>query len=505
MPNVGFNIMANMVGNAWNVVLNLAAVPAYVAFMGIESFGLVGFFNSLFGVCAVLDLGMGATMNREMARLQALPSKDVKMRDTLRTLELTYWIIAVLIGSAVVVAAPAISTYWFQLNDLSTRTVTESVMLMGVIISVRLPFVLYQNGLLGIQKQVLLNIIIVVWGTLRVALSLLVLWKISSTIRAFLLCQAAVEIARTSSVAFVLRCSLPSPRIRTKFRLEILHDTGRFALGSAGISITGMLFIQMDKILLSKLLTMKAFGYYSLASTVAVTGFYSLITPFFNAYYPKITEIVSLRRVDELRKVYHLYSQAVSITVLPAATLIALFSGEIIQAWTGDIISAKECSTLVSFMIVGTALNGLMQVPYSLQLAEGWTSLALRCNFIMGMFLIPLLLVLVNWYGAIGGALTWLIVNTIYVLVAIQLMHTRLLPTEKWAWYFNDVLKPLLGSLLIGIAGRLFFPEGISRSPTVFYLFALLLLAIFVSSSLAGEIRVCGIRLLRSVLDRKNR
>ncbi|KOR31756.1 hypothetical protein TI05_11605 [Achromatium sp. WMS3] len=39
--------------------MSLAFIPLYIKFLGIESFGLIGFFTTLQSIFALLDLGLG--------------------------------------------------------------------------------------------------------------------------------------------------------------------------------------------------------------------------------------------------------------------------------------------------------------------------------------------------------------------------------------------------------------------------------------------------------------
>ena len=94
--------------------MGLAFVPIYIKFLGIEAYGLIGFFAMLQGAFQILDLGLSQTMNREMARYAALPEKAGESRDFVRTLEIGYWAIGVVIGIGVVIAAPFIAGHWIQ-------------------------------------------------------------------------------------------------------------------------------------------------------------------------------------------------------------------------------------------------------------------------------------------------------------------------------------------------------------------------------------------------------
>ena len=53
----------------WSVVSVYLFIPIYLTFLGPEAYGLIGFYTTLLGVLAFTDLGLTATLNREMARL----------------------------------------------------------------------------------------------------------------------------------------------------------------------------------------------------------------------------------------------------------------------------------------------------------------------------------------------------------------------------------------------------------------------------------------------------
>ena len=122
--------------------------------------------------------------------------------------------------------------------------------------------------------------------------------------------------------------------------------------------------------------------------------------------------------------------------------------------WTQSPETAGNTHLLLSILVMGTAINGLMNIPYALQLAYGWTRLAFLGNFVSVLLLMPLMIVLTKWYGAVGAASVWVILNVGYMFIIIPIMHRRLLPTEKWRWYFEDVGRPLITALVVAVIGR---------------------------------------------------
>jgi O-antigen/teichoic acid export membrane protein len=451
------NIAANFGGNLWTGLMGLVFVPLYIHFMGIEAYGLMGIFAALLGLFALLDMGLSSTLNREMARLSVQKDKAQDMRDLVRTLEIPYCLVGLVIAATVVLTSPLIAYHWVQVKNLSPSSVQTAVMLMGLCVAFQWPIGFYSGGLMGLQRQVLLNGINVTVATFRGAGAVLILWLVSPTVEAFFAWQIAISATHVSSIVFFLRRSLPSTARPPRFRRDVLRNIWRFAAGMTAIALTSTLLMQLDKIILSRMLSLEMFGYYTLANVMAMT-LYRFIGPVFSATYPKLTSLVQLAAAEEIVRLYHKSAQLVSVLVLPAALVVAFFSREILFLWTRSSVTADNAHLLVSILVMGTAFNGLMNIPYSLQLAHGWTRLAFLVNIAAVLSLTPLMILLAQRFGAIGAAYIWAIMNFGFILVTISIMHRRLLPAEKWRWYFVDVGRPFAAALLVAGAFRMLLP-----------------------------------------------
>ena len=206
------NIAANFVGNIWQGLMGLVFVPLYIHFMGIETYGLIGIFAILLGLFALLDMGLSTALNREMARLSVQQDKAQDMRDLVRTLEIPYWLVGVLIAATVILISPLIADYWVKVKDLSLSSVRTAIMLMGLCVAFRWPMTFYSGGLMGLQRQVLLNGINVAMATFRGVGAVLILWLVSPTVEAFFLWQIVVSIIHTGLIACFLWFRYPSER-----------------------------------------------------------------------------------------------------------------------------------------------------------------------------------------------------------------------------------------------------------------------------------------------------
>jgi O-antigen/teichoic acid export membrane protein len=167
------------------------------------------------------------------------------------------------------------------------------------------------------------------------------------------------------------------------------------------------------------------------------------VAPILQSIYPRVVELATTDDHDGLATAYHQGAQLVAVMTTPVMLLLAVFPHGVIYAWSGDAALAARTAPLLSPLALGTFLNGLMWVPYHAQLAHGWTSLTIRVNVVAVLVIVPALLWLVPRHGALAAAWIWVAVNAAYLLVAVQLMHRRILRGEKARWYLEDVGAPI--------------------------------------------------------------
>lgn len=442
--------------------MSLAFVPLYIKFMGIESYGLVGIFVSIQLIFSLLDMGISTTLNRELARLLPLPDKAQEMRNLVRTLESVYWGVALIIAFAVVGLSSPIAHYWVKTVELPRSTVQQALMIMGGIMAFQFPLRFYSGGLMGIEKQVLLNCINVVAATLRGIGAVVILWQVSPTIQAFFTWQIFICFFNAFFLRAFLWRSLPKTGNPSHFQKNVIFHVWRFAAGISGISVASLIVTQTDKIVLSKTLTLEMFGYYILATGVAFT-LINFVGPISSALFPRFSRLVSLHDQIGIKVLYHKGCQLVSVLILPTAIVVSLFSAEILLLWTGNPLIVKNSHVIVSLLIIGVAFNGLMYLPLSLQLSHGWTKLGLYSEIIAVIVFAPTIYFLSIYYGAVGAAVGCIILYGGYVLICIPVMHSRLLKGEQWRWFFKDVGVPLAAALTTALIWRICLPNEMSR------------------------------------------
>lgn len=491
------NILANYLGQIWTGLMGIAFLPLYIKYLGVESYGLIGVFAVMQGWLTLLDMGMTPTLNREMARFTAGIHSPQSIRNLLRSLEMLCFGIAMLISVAVWAASGWLASDWLKVEKMPVADVAQAVSIMSFVVGLRFIEGIYHGSLFGLQRQVWFSFVSATLATVRSGGAVLLLLYVAPTIQVFFLWQAFISLCSVVVYASKVHRILPKALDRATFSSEALLGVWRFAGGMMSITFLAILLTQVDKLLLSRLLTLESFGYYTLAATVT-TLLYMVVNPITNAIYPRMVELVSQKEMSKLIVTYHQGAQLVTVLTAPIVTLLFFYAQGILFMWSGNPQLASNTAPILSILAIGSFLNGLMYIPYQLQLAHGWTSLAVKTNTVAVVILVPAILWGVSQYGAIGAAWVWVLLNIGYLLIAVQFMYRRYISQEKLRWYFADILMPTAGAIFVVWFGQQFQPD-LYQSRWQWFLFLLITgcLALFFSAMLGNLTRVQLLKVLR--------
>ena len=443
------NITANLVGQGWIALMGLVFVPFYLKFIGAEGYGLVGFFIVLSTSLSILDAGLSAAAVREVAKIgNASAAERAQVALLLRSIEVILWSIALAVGALVVLAAPLIAEYWLTVEPSKVESTIKGLRLMGGALIIQFPITFYNGCLIGRQRQLAVNLIGSLSATIRGGGAVVVLWLVAPTVEVFFTWQCIVGALTVLSLRASLRQELHFLPGTCFFDISSVAGVKNFALGVGGINVLSFLLTQIDKIILSKILPIHMFGYYMLAWTLG-TLCSRLVGPVFNTYYPRLTELVNAGGSEELQATYLKASQVMGVLIAPVSIWLIFYSHPLLLLWTQDAALASSASVALMLIVGGTMLNAFVTMPYALQLARGWTKLALWQNLLAVLFVIPATFFLAKLYGLPGAALPWFLLNLSYVLISMPIMYRYFLSSAKYRWYLQGVILPVLLSVAL--------------------------------------------------------
>ncbi len=206
--------------------------------------------------------------------------------------------------------------------------------------------------------------------------------------------------------------------------------------------------MQVDKIILSKLLPLKDFGYYMLAWTVGTIAF-RLMSPVFNSYYPKMAAHVVLGENSEVSRLLLRSSQLISMLVVPISLWISIYSADLLLFWTRDKTVSEVAAGPLSLIALGTMFYSFMHMPYALQLAHARSKFSVLQNTASLVFMAPLTYVLLQHYGLRGSGWPWLLINAACVMLVLPVVFNRLNVIGSMTWYVQVVVWPCLISIVV--------------------------------------------------------
>lgn len=497
MSRLRSNISANFSARVWTGILGYVVVPIYVAQLGIAGYGLVGLFMTLQSVLVLLDFGLSATVNREMARLTSLPGGEHDAAVFLRTVEGIVWAISAAILLIILAGSGFISESWISAMKIAPHEVKQLVRIMALALVVQLPIMLYSSALLGLQKQVTNAWLMGLSSTLRLGGAALVLYIWKGGLPLFFFWNAVIAVV---TVIIFRHNTWQQFRLRDaiSIRLSLLRTFWRFSAGVAIFGATSVVITQLDKLVLSRLVSIEEFGFYVLASQAAA-GLYLLYSPIYIAFLPMFSREAARQDIPKLTELYHLASQTMAVVVIPPAVVLAGFAREFLSLWTGKTAVVVYSSPSLSVLSVGTMVSCLVSIPFALQLAYGYTKLAVRFNLMAVVMLIPLLVFTCAKLGPIGAAIVWLSFNLALLFIAVPIMHRRFLPGALSGFYIEDIGKPVLAIGFVVIVSRAFVPFATSWWWQLITILIVSITAFAAGILSAGRIRSLSCEALKNV------
>lgn len=497
MPTLKQNVVANYVGGTWTILMGIAFVPIYIKYLGVEAYGLIGVYITMQAWIALLDMGMTPTLNREMARYKAGEHDHLFARRLLRSLECVYLavVVVVVVGSSVI--ATPIAESWLTIEELSVLAVEQAIIIMGFIIAVRWYMTLYRGAIMGLQEQVWLNKFVVIFATVRGLGVIPIIIFVSPTIGAFFLFQAAVAVAELIVVAFKTYQLIPRAEKKAGFDVRVLKRVWDFAFGVFAVNVLATVLVQADKIFISLMLPLRYLGFYTLATSIG-SALTSLAAPIANGAYPRMTELIAKKECTLLVETYHKSAQLLAIILISAGAVISVYSTELLMVWTQDAVIALASAGALTVYAVGSVLNGLMSLPYALQLSYGYTRLMVTLNSVLVLALIPSMYWSIAEFGIVGAAYIWVALNAIYILVGVPLMHKRFLKQEQVRWYLHGLVAPAVSVAIVSVAIRWYIgqPEFSNQTQNLVVLIGVSAIAVCVAavSTPLGRVKLSEIR-----------
>jgi O-antigen/teichoic acid export membrane protein len=489
------NILANYGAQIYVTLIGFITLPLYVRYMGAEAYGLVGFFAMLQAWFSLLDIGLTHTMLRETARFRGGATDMLSYRRLVRSLEVVFFLVALIGGGTMFAASGYIALEWLKPTELAPSEVRVAVQIMAVIIASRWVSGLYRGAISGSERLIWLSGYNSLIATIRYLGVLPVLMFVDASPTIFFTCQFCVAVLELLGLIFYTYHILPTIPDGTTvpWSLASLKPVLKFSLTIAFTSSVWVLVTQADKLVLSKLLPLADYGYYTLAvlvaSSVGVTA-----GPIVGAVMPRMTRLEAAGDQAGLISLYRQSTQVVSIVAGAIAATIAFCAEPLLWGWTGDKFIAKQTAPILVLYAVGNSFLALSAFPYYLQYAKGNLRMHWVGQIVFAALLIPAIIWAASHYGGIGAGYVWMVTNLVYLLIWAPIVHKCFAPQIVKDWLIEDVATIFIAiSACVYILSQLISPDT-TRALQISQVAGIGISALFVgtlaSSTMRGRLRV---------------
>lgn len=484
---VAINTIANLSSRAWTMIANYLFVPIYIAILGEEAYGLITFFATLQTALNLLGLGLSKTLRREFAANESTGKDSLYKYQILRSVETIYYFISIIIVIICFFGAPYISEKYLLVIQIPLATVNFTIRLMGCSIAAQLLANLYLGCLFGQERQVLADVIQVVWSVLKNVGVVIVVKYISKSISLFYVWHVIIDIAYLIVMRETVIISLKHSTEKLKWTFKdiknikgILH----FAIGIMVISIGYAINTQADKMIISGRFPLTTVGAYNSAYNLGYVASI-FVAAMGVAIFPRFTNYYTANREHELKREFVRVNRIANVVTISVGIFVAVFSYDLLLLWTGSEVIAETMRNAAIPLIVGTTMNALQEIPYNYLLANGVTiinNIMTVCSIMYVLVVTPLM---IRYFGILGASISWLIQMTIFTGVYLCVFYLK--------YFRNSFIKRILLDTLLPVIGTVVFASFVRWGIGLLTSRSLLIVGVAI---LAGLVNLLALMLL---------
>jgi O-antigen/teichoic acid export membrane protein len=282
---------------------------------------------------------------------------------------------------------------------------------------------------------------------------------VSATITAFFWYQLAIACLELLVLIGYAARQVPARSAERSLwsAFAVVRPMLKFSLSLAFTSSVWIFITQTDKLILSKILPLADYGYFSLAVLVA-GGVMVISGPVSSALMPRMARLEAEQDRRGLVDVYRRSTQLVVAVSASASITLALGAETLLYAWTGDRSLASHAAPVLVPYALGNGILAVSAFPYYLQYAKGNLRMHLIGNLLFVVMLIPLIVWAAGAYGGVGAGYVWLLTNALYLLAWTPLVHRHLQVPLNRPWFARDIAAIAVPVALAGLAVSALLP-----------------------------------------------
>ncbi|HHD7213503.1 TPA: MATE family efflux transporter [Citrobacter freundii] len=411
------NALSNYMAAAWLGITSILLTPIYLKVLGPSQWGVVSICIAVQAFMFLVDAGLAQIMPRDIAK-----EKTIKgLQSVYLTYNYVYFFLAIVFFIIGYLFSPYVISHWLNPNASVMNVLSVALNLLLA----QFCFQLINNSNLcfwyGTQRQHIACLRQVIFFSLKhlFALILIFFWE-----------KNAVSYQLSFLIFSIAECLLNRHAILRELKftkgMKFNFDVGRLRklFKESGILsfaiLLGMLTTQVDKIVLSKQVSIEIFGYYSVIAFLGA-AFLQLQYPLVRAFLPKLTK----ESHNENSNAYFVMFKFIFLFCICPTALAIIFSEQILLLWLHNSEIAALGSFTLKLILMATIINSLYNIIYQKIIISGSGRYVMLINSICLVIVFPLTYHLSERFGIVAGGVSWLSTALIQLMFGIIWVAAR--------------------------------------------------------------------------------
>ncbi|WP_266204899.1 oligosaccharide flippase family protein [Pontibacter kalidii] len=243
-------------------------------------------------------------------------------------------------------------------------------------------------------------------------------------------------------------------------------------------SLNYYIVLQLDKIILSKYVSLETLGVYGLVSTLVILISFSTVV--YNRFLPKISNYIFLGRISELEKEFKITTRNSLLIALPFIMFLIIFTEDILLFFGKEFTSGTP---ILRVLIWGQLLQFLTGPNGSLLVIGKFAKVDLINSILFVVLAIVLNFIGFRYYGVLGVAaassLSLALINLIkvievkyyYNIFPYELENLVLIVLAFMAFYAVSLLPITIDNLLLRLLTKFTLSFALAAIPIAFFFF----------------------------------
>jgi O-antigen/teichoic acid export membrane protein len=432
------NAIWNWLGFAVSVAITFVTWPILIRLLGDQRYGVWSLVEATVAYIALLDLGIGASVVRYVAKFEAIKDKEQLNRVFSTTLCIF------LIGGAIAVAVSAgVAALWDRPFGLPGELAADArwlILLLGLNVALRLVIGVFSATLYGLGRfpaRVLIGIVMHLGGA---ALMLGVLFAGGGLVELGVSILLCAVIGGIMTAAVVRRC-LPdlcfSPGLAN---FETLRSIGGYSILAFVTMMAGRIAYSSDPIVIGSFLGPEYITFYVIAARL-IQYVRESVQSIVNVLTPAISALEAQGNQEAIRRAFVVGTRYVLWIIMPVEVGLLVLGRPFLSLWLGERYAEQSYPTLVilsiplflvaSQRIAGRILYGIGRLKWLTAATVTWAITNVGIS-----------VVLVNYIGIEGVALGTAVPHVVFS-VALGCYMCRVLGVPFLYWAQRSMGKPL--------------------------------------------------------------